>query len=173
MDGKLIEKLDRQRYWAVILETAGLLCMLAGTIRYYVLSTPLDDDVWFAIHLAYPVRLGLYGKFWGMLPSIIQASLLPVGGLWYGVIWFMARRNKELHAALYNEMYRQHKWRYQRLTLWVVLLLVYANQGFAVHFLGSYEPTEAQIAKVFVMPVLTIIVGLLTLKISWLIYNRR
>ncbi len=169
MKSEQIEKLDRQRYLAVILETAGLLVMLTATIYYYFLQTPGAE---LAIRMGFDTFGG--GQNVGnAIMGTIQALLLPVGGLWYGIIWVKAKRSRPLHNALYNELYRQHKYRYQRLTLWVLLLLALANPVISALLLLAVEPTTTECIKVVMLPVLTILAGLLTLKISWLIFNRR
>ncbi len=164
MDGKIIEKLDRRRYWAVIVETIGLLCIFAGTLDYHLRGGDLENGMT-VLCFSYPWDLYL-GGFWQKFLFFAQSAVLPLGGLWYSIVWFKARRNKELYDALYNEMYRRNKYRYQRLTLWVMFTLSLINAL-------TYFHSDTGILSNNVWGDMIIIISLLTLKISWLIYNRR
>lgn len=154
MDGKLIEKLDRQRYCAVLLETAGLLLGFAETLWTYI-DVGATPDVF---------ALTFGGRFFGTAPGWFTPGLymLIIGGLWYGIIYLKARRNPQVMKALYNEMYQEYKCRYQRMSLWIMI-------GIAILSMLIVPPRYPHI----VVTEIIVLAGLLTMKISWLIYNRK
>lgn len=142
MNGKTIERLDKQRYYAVLLETVGLLFIFIGSLISYI------------EHAANP-------KIIISAPEATGLLLLIVGGAWYGVIWWKTRRNPELAQALYNEMHRQYKYQNQRLALWVIVAAGLVSM-FAI---------DSRFTHVIVTEII-ILLGVLTMKISWLILNR-
>lgn len=156
MDGKLIEKLDKQRYWAVLLEATGLLIGFIQTLVFYI-KQGIEPEMF---------GLVFGGSILSPLTWLVLLLLLA-GGIWYGVIYLRVRRSRQLREALYNEMYRQHKYRYQRWALWVmigacILSIISAFAGFVP---GRYPHV--------VVSEMIMLSGLLTIKLSWLILNRR
>lgn len=146
MKAEIIEKFDRQRYWAVILETVGLFVIILSTLMSYI-RMGVDPEM-------FTIGGGML-----CLPGLI---LLFVGGVWYGILWLKIRRDKEIHNALYNEMYMQHKFRYQRATLWLMIIMSLAS-FFCIPRHYPHLPVTEMI----------VFFSLLIMKILWLIYNRR
>lgn len=177
MDGKLVERLDRSRYRAVIWETAALLSIFVGTLKIYVAGGA--DMHLYGLTSWVPGAEPLIGAAVGhdiakFHHAIFFVQLLPLlcllwGGLKWGAVWWRARRDKELYEALYDELYQQHKYKYQRLTMWVFIVLLLATQV-ALFSPGHWELIDYP--HVIVCEII-LLVSLLTLKISWLIYNRR
>lgn len=151
MDGKLIEKLDRQRYWAVLLQTAGLLLVFVETLWMYI-------DMG-ATPSAFVIGGSLFGTIWLFSPGLY---MLIAGGIWYGIIYLKPRRNPQVFKALYNEMYQEHKRRYQRMSLWVMI-------GVSILSIIMVTPMYPHV----IVTEMIVLTGLLTMKISWLAYNRR
>lgn len=150
MDAQLIERLNRQRYRAVMLETFGLLLTAAETLIAYLRLGP-EPNI-FTIGSGYII----HGAF------SVGLLILLAGGIWYGIVWLKTRRSKQLRDALYDELYMQHKYRYQRLTMWVMII-----GGIVSMFLVS-TPTYPHM----IVTEMVIIAGLLTMKVSWLILNK-
>ncbi len=144
MDAKLIEKLDRQRYWAVLLQAIALLDIVVETTFWYV-------------------RYWSYDNQFFNISGIVGLPLFVGAGVWYLVIAGRILRNRKLRDALHNEMYLTYKHRSQRIALWVVMytLLIF----FVFEDIGML-PTRLICEVVFFL-------GLAVIKVSWLIYNRR
>lgn len=175
MDGKLIERLDRQRYGAAVWQTASLLSVFIGTLKGYIELGAEPHayifSAWFP-GIEWIKHLTDKGGTAGIWIGWFVCLLLPLlcllwGGIKWGRVWCRARRNPELHEALYDECYRQHKYKYQRLALWVAVGLLIVAQ--IVGLLELWLPIKYP--QTIVSEIIMLVV-LLTLKISWLIYNR-
>ncbi len=154
MDAKLIEKLDSQRYWAVILQTVALLSFfLSETILWYI--SHWEKAVWDNMILS-PYEFGIW--IWGCLGW----ALLIVAGVWFGIIECRVSRNKELRAALHNEMYLAYKRRAQQIALWVVMCTL---------FVCTILEVFGKLPSLFICE-LIFFLGLGVLQTSWLILNR-
>ena len=151
MDAKLIEKLDRQRYWAVVVQAATLVYILVHTVWEYT-------STWRGgIH----IRAISSGNG---VDIVIVSLLFLIAGVWYMVIAWRINRKRELRSALCNEMYITYKRLSQRITLWVVMLGLFAGILWAI-FTSNALNGYPYCYVVF-------ITGLTTLKLSWLILNR-
>jgi hypothetical protein len=157
MTAKLIESLDRQRYWAVVLQAVALLDILIETTVWYACRLKIGNDQ-FGVS-SYLILDGGHEVF--ALQGFVGLPLLVAAGIWYFVIWCRIVRNKELHAALHNEMYLANKHRSQRITLWVVMCALLA--GFLFE---DYSRILRPICEIIFF------LGFSTLKVSWLILNR-
>ncbi len=144
MDAKLIEKLDRQRYLAVVLQAVGLLEIAVMVARGFIQSWN---------HIPMP----FFGSYGGV-PLFLGA------GIWYLVIEGRILRNMELRDALHNEMYLAYKQRSGRIALWVVLWALVVGA-----FLSTVDPSVPG----FLFCEAILCLGLAVLKVSWLIFNRR
>ncbi len=144
MDAKLIEKLDRQRYWAVMLQAIALADIFIETTLWYALH-------WDAVGHTFNIS------------GIVGLPLLIVAAVWFTVLRSRIVKDKDLKAALYNEMYTVYEHRSQRIALWVVMCAL--TICFIFEDIGML-PTRLICEVIFFL-------GLATLKISWLIYNRR
>jgi uncharacterized membrane protein len=144
MEAKTIEKFDRQRYWAVVLQAVALVDIFVETALYYALHW--DSSV---------PSLNISG--------IVGLPLFLVAGIWYLAIEGRIVRNRELRSALHNEMYLAYKHRSQQIALWVVMcaLLVGMLTGEITISYPGYIFCEV-----------AFFLGLATLKTSWLILNR-
>ncbi len=181
MESKIIEKLDRQRYRAVVMETVGLLFIFADTLLIYIKEGLKPEMFTFAFgggfgalvyqfkpllpEVVYPMEPTARNIVMGasfLLIACIPVILLAIGGIKYGRVWLKTKLSPELHDALYNEMYRQYKYRYQRLALWVTI-------GVAMLSICIVAPRYPHV----IVTQMVVLTGLLTLKISWLIYNKR
>ncbi len=89
---------------------------------------------------------------------------MVVAAVWFTTIRSRIVRNKELKAALYNEMYIVYEHRSQRIALWVVMCALVVGM-----LTGQY--TLSMPGYIFCEVVFFL--GLAVLKVSWLIYNRR
>lgn len=143
----IIEKFDKQRYWAVVLEAAGLLLLCLDILVAYI-QIGADPHMFLigGVHIITP----------------IGALLLVTGGLWYGILWLRIRKDPAVKSSLYNEMYRQHKYRYQRYTLWFMM-------GVSILSMCIPPLTYPHILRTEVI----ILTSLIFMKTLWLIYNRR
>jgi hypothetical protein len=153
----LTERLDRQRYWAVVLQAVALVDILIETTVWYACRLKIGGD-----HFGVSSYLILDGDQQVFaLQGFVGLPLLIAAGIWYFVIWCRTVRDKEVRAALYNEMYLANKHRSQRITLWVVMCALLA--GF---FFEDYSQILRQICEIIFF------LGFSTLKVSWLILNR-
>ena len=145
MNAKLIEKLDRQRYWAVVLQAIALLDIVVETSMAYIRAwNPDRPMLWISGYVGVPLFIG--------------------AGIWYLVIEGRIRRDRELRKALHNEMYLAWKHRSQRIALWVVMCALLAGT-----LTGEYTISFPG----YIFCEVAFFLGLATLKVSWLIYNRR
>lgn len=152
MNAKIIEKLDRQRYWAVLIEAVGLFVMILEIVMQYVELGATPE--------VYMLTFG--GGLFGLWCFAIGLPLLIVGGIWYFVVWLKGRRDKDVRNALYNEMYQEHKCRYQRYSMWAMIIA-----GILSLFVVPWKYPFPAVVEI------VIFVGLLTMKVSWLIMNRK
>jgi hypothetical protein len=144
MEAKTIEKFDRQRYWAVVLQAVALADIFVETaLGYVTLWNPDKPALW--------------------INGYVGVPLFVAAGIWYLVIEGRILRNGELRAALHNEMYVAWKRRSQQIALWVVMcaLLVGTLSANYTHMMPGYFFCEV-----------AFFLGLATLKTSWLILNR-
>lgn len=154
------------------METVGLLMVFVDALLGYI-----REGLWLEMYsFTFGGNMGnlLLGR--GMAPADLHVPtlicyavlalapliMLGAGGLMYGLVWRKARRYRALHSALYNEMYRQHKYRCQRLALWMTV-------GLGLLSMCIIPPRYPHV----IVTEMVILAGLLSLKISWLIFNRR
>ena len=144
MKAKLIESLDRQRYWAVILVTVALLDIFVETTLFYSVHWMSAANV-FAVN------------------GYIGIPLLIAAGIWYCVIECRVARDKELRQSLRNEMYIANQHLSRRIALWVVMCAL------AVSFVFE----DVSLLRAQIVCEIIFFLGLSTLSVSWLVYNRK
>jgi hypothetical protein len=144
MDAKIIEKLDRQRYLTVVLQAVALADIFVETALGYVRHWNPEAPT-----------LDISG--WVGLPLLLAA------GVWYLVIEWRIRRDRELRDALHNEMYIAYKRRAQQIALWVVMCAL---------LVGTLSGELTLSVPGFIFCEVAFFLGLATLKTSWLILNR-
>lgn len=144
MEAKTIEKLDRRRYLAVALQAAALLDIVVETALWYIRHWDPETPV-----------LNISG--YAGLPLFVGA------GAWYLAIEARIRRDRDLRAALHNEMYVVYKHRSQRIALWVVMCAL---------LVGTLTGQETLSFPGYIFCEVVFFLGLATLKTSWLILNR-
>lgn len=152
MTAQIIEKLDRQRYWAVAIEAVGLLSMIIESIAMYIKNGATPE--------CYMLVVG--GGLLGLPYLSIGLPLLIAGGIWYFAIWLKVKRNPIARKALYNEMHRENKCRYQRYSMWAMIIA-----GIVSMFVVPFRYPFPAVVQIIIFS------GLLTMKVSWLILNRR
>jgi hypothetical protein len=145
MKAKQIERLDRQRYWAVIVMAAGMSVVLFKIVRWCVLH-------WGEADVAFD-----HSWWWSLL-------VWCVGSAWRDIVNSRINSDSELKAALNNEMHLAYKYRSQRNAL-------YTMSGALITYGVAYDLLKNIDARVFCLMVL--FAAMQTGIVSWLVYNRR
>lgn len=154
MDAHIIEKMDKQRYNAVILQTLGLLIMLIETSAGYIANWNI---------------IGTYLSIgWFIGPPLFIA-----GWIWGIIVKHKIDRNPEVKAALNNELHVSYKYRSQRVafrvTMATLVIMLIASSWYLI---VNTPETRLNIQPPIICE-MAIFIGLSTLKISWLVYNRK
>lgn len=159
MKARTIERLDTLRYWTVVVQAVTLLNVFMSTIALcYILN-------WKETLFQTMLQEGLSNGFviWGCISEMLFIASL----FWYAIIECRIAQDKELRAALHNEMYLAYMHRAQQIALWVVmgtLLVFYFLENLRLN--NIEELPAIGYGLIFYL-------GLTTLQTSWLIYNRR